>query len=133
LYLIDTDTLSQLAKKRPSPRLLERLRMEPADALYTSCVCVMELRYGARRRPDAELFWGRIQTQILSRVHVAPLGDREAVIAGDVLAELSSRGTPIGVEDVLIGATALANGLTLVTGNLRHFARIPGLRVESWL
>lgn len=52
--------------------------------------------------------------------------------AGDLLAALERRGQPIGLEDVLIGATALAGSLTVVTRNLRHFARIPGLAVESW-
>ena len=39
----------------------------------------------------------------------------------------------IGVEDVLIGATALVREYTVVTGNVRHFERIPALQVENWL
>lgn len=58
---------------------------------------------------------------------------REAILAGDMLAYLSRRGELIGVEDILIGATALANDYTVVTGNVRHFQRIPNLRVENWL
>ena len=38
----------------------------------------------------------------------------------------------IDVEDVLIGATALTQGLGVVTNNVDHFRRIPGLRVEDW-
>jgi tRNA(fMet)-specific endonuclease VapC len=39
----------------------------------------------------------------------------------------------IGVEDLLIGATALSHGYTIVTANIRHFQRIPNLQVENWL
>jgi len=57
----------------------------------------------------------------------------EAVVAGDIFAHLARRGELIGVEDVLIGATALVREYTVVTGNVRHFERIPALQVENWL
>jgi tRNA(fMet)-specific endonuclease VapC len=66
------------------------------------------------------------------RVRILPFGEAEAVRAGDLLALLESEGVPIGTEDVLIGATALEAGLTVVTRNVKHFDRIPGLTVESW-
>ncbi len=68
----------------------------------------------------------------LSRIRILPFGEAEGIRAGDLLAVLESRGTPIGVEDVLIGATALQENLTVVTRNTRHFRKIPGLEVESW-
>jgi tRNA(fMet)-specific endonuclease VapC len=49
-----------------------------------------------------------------------------------LLAALEAKGKPIGIEDVWIAATALEHGLTVVTRNLKHFQRIPGLRTESW-
>ena len=60
------------------------------------------------------------------------IGTVEAVRAGEVLSELQSAGTPIGVEDVLIGSTALVHDLTVVTRNVKHFQRISHLDVESW-
>jgi tRNA(fMet)-specific endonuclease VapC len=69
---------------------------------------------------------------VLGRVRVLPLDPTAAVRAGDILARLDEQGKPIGLEDVLIGATALVNGLAVVTRNLTHFERIEGLRVESW-
>jgi tRNA(fMet)-specific endonuclease VapC len=92
----------------------------------------MELRSGAMRRPDGEVFWARIEREVLSRVEVVTLGIEESLVAGDVLAHLSARGRMIDVEDVLIGATALVRGLTVVTNNRDHFQRIPHLRVEDW-
>ncbi|MCL0092624.1 hypothetical protein M1N92_03040 [Dehalococcoidia bacterium] len=52
---------------------------------------------------------------------------------GEVRAELERHRTLLGDADLRIGAIALVHGLTLVTGNVRHFQRIPGLPVENWL
>ena len=124
--------LSEILKKRPEPRVLERLRSVPARTIATSAVCVTELRYGAARYPARADLWERISREVLARVRIIPFGEAEAVRAGDLLALLESKGVPIGTEDVLIGATALQAGLSVVTRNVRHFDRIPGLKVESW-
>jgi tRNA(fMet)-specific endonuclease VapC len=131
-YLLDTNVLSEVLRKRPEPRVVERLRGVAPGAFFTSVVCVTELRYGARRHPEGDALWERIAREVLSRVHVLPLGEAEALRAGDLLAALEAAGQPIGVEDVLIGATALVGSLTVATRNVRHFRRLPGLAVESW-
>jgi predicted nucleic acid-binding protein len=131
-YLLDTNALSEVLKKRPEPVLLDRLRTVPANRVATSAVCVAELRYGAARALRPSVLWERITREILARVQVLPFGEAEAARAGDLLALLESKGIPIGTEDVFIGATALEAGLTVVTRNVRHFDRIPGLAVESW-
>jgi tRNA(fMet)-specific endonuclease VapC len=133
MYLLDTNILSELIKKRPSPYLLERLPHQPPETLFTSSICVMELRMGSALRDDADSFWGRISDEILSRVTILPIGAAEAKIAGDILASLRKSGQLIGIEDVLIAATAICRQLTAVTGNVSHFTRVDGLRVENWL
>lgn len=133
MYLLDTNVLSQLVRKRPPVELTDRLRQHASDALFTSCICVMELRHGAMRRDDHGALWSRIEREILGRVEILGLAVGDALIAGDVLAYLWRRGRVIDVEDVLIGATALARELTVVTNNLDHFRRIPRLRVEDWM
>lgn len=112
--------------------MLERLRAIPPRSLATSVVCVTELRYGAARHPQGTRLWDRIAREVLTRLRILPFGEGEAVRAGDLLAVLDSSGTPIGIEDVLIGATALQDERTVVTRNAKHFRRIPGLAVESW-
>jgi tRNA(fMet)-specific endonuclease VapC len=131
-YFLDTNVLSEVIKKRPEASVLARLREIAPGSVFTSVVCVTELRYGARRRPGAEALWGRIAHEVLSRVGVLPLGEREALRAGDLLADLEAAGEPIGIEDVLIGATALVGSLTVATRDVRHFRRLRGLVVESW-
>ncbi|MEE8584881.1 MAG: PIN domain-containing protein, partial [Acidobacteriota bacterium] len=95
-------------------------------------ICVMELRYGTQRHPDGKRLWQQISESIFPRIQVLPLRFKEARQAADILAELAAQGEPIGLEDVLIGATAMTNGLTVATRNLRHFNRIRGLQAESW-
>ncbi len=131
-YLLDTNVLSELLRKRPAPMVLERLKKVPSEELLTSVVCLTELRFGAARVASGGKLWRRIANEVLPRVRALPFGEREAILAGNVLADLESRGERIGVEDVLIGTTALANGLTVVTRNLQHFLRIEGLKSESW-
>ena len=92
----------------------------------------MELRFGSALREDFGRFWKKVESEILSRVRVLPLGNKEALLAGDILASLRKTGQIIGIEDVLLAATALANQYTVVTRNVGHFSRIPGLNVENW-
>jgi len=132
-YLLDTNVLSELMKKQPKPHLISRLASLSSDSLATSCICVMELRYGSSLRDDFETFWSKIQREILSRVNVLPVGAEEALIAGDTLAHLQKIGRPIGTEDLLIASTAMSHRCVLVTGNTRHFCNIKGLRLENWL
>jgi tRNA(fMet)-specific endonuclease VapC len=132
-YLLDTNILSELIKKQPNPHLLARLNSESPQALSTSCICVMELRFGSALRQDFESFWDRVTEQILSRVKILPFGLEEALTAGDLLASSQRTGQPIGIEDILIAATALHHQCALVTANIRHFTRIANLAVENWL
>ena len=131
-YLLDTNVLSEIIKKRPFASVMSRLRDVPQEELHTSSVCVMELRYGAVRSPGGPGLWERVRRDILPRVNVLPLRETDAIRAGEILADLEARGTPIGIEDVMIGATALTGNLVVVTRNVRHLNRIPGLAVENW-
>ena len=66
-------------------------------------------------------------------MRILPLDLKEALTAGDLLASLQKTGQLIGIEDVLIAATALHHQSILVTANTRHFTRIEKLTVENWL
>jgi tRNA(fMet)-specific endonuclease VapC len=133
MYLLDTIILSELIKKHPNSHVLSPLSSKPAHTLFTSSVCLMELRFGSALREDCEVFWEKINREIISRVTIIHVGEKEALAAGDILASLCKTGQIIGVEDVLIAASALANQCSIVTANTRHFSRIKGLKVENWL
>jgi tRNA(fMet)-specific endonuclease VapC len=133
MYLLDTNILSELIKKKPNSFFFERLRSAPPQSLHTSSICVFELRFGSALRNDFNIFWQRIMDTILSRISILKFGEDEAYIAGDILASLQKKGKKIGIEDIYIAATALSNKCTLVTANTKHFKRIKGLKIENWL
>ncbi len=131
-FLLDTNVLSELVKKKPEQKVIQRLREISDPDLATSVICVMELRFGAARVEHGKALWKRIGEEILSRVTILPFKTGEAARAGDLLADLEKRGAMIGIEDVLIAATALSHNLTVSTRNTEHFSRIDGLRVQDW-
>ena len=133
MYLLDTNILSELAKKTPNDNLRARLSEVSSATLCTASVCVMELRYGALRVRDGASLWSKLQERILSRLRILGFGYKEAIQAGGVLRALHAAGGPIGIEDVMIGSIALSNGLSVITANIKHFSRIPELNVENWL
>lgn len=133
MYLLDTNILSDLIKRKPNAHLMGRLSSEPAHTLFTSCICIMELRFGSALREDFVKFWQKITKEIISRVNILPIGEKEVLVAGDILAGLRKTGQIIGLEDVLIAVSAITNQYTVVTANTRHFSRIAGLQVENWL
>jgi tRNA(fMet)-specific endonuclease VapC len=133
-YLFDTDVLSNLLRRNPMIGLVKRLASIDPDDQFTSSVTLGELVYGAHRVPDrTELLLHRIDTVIPAEMAVLAFDEPAARRYGQLRAKLESAGTPIGDADMRIAAIALAHGLTLVTGNVRHFARVPGLTVENWL
>lgn len=64
---------------------------------------------------------------------ILPFDKAAAKVYGPLRARLESEGRPLAEPDLRIACIALSRELTLVTGNLRHFARVPDLSVENWL
>jgi predicted nucleic acid-binding protein len=134
MYLLDTDILSNLLKQTPSTTLIAKLASVPPERQFTSSITLGELVYGAYRlRAHAGTLLERLDRTLLPTLPVLPFDVAAARRYGEVRAELEHRGTPLGDADLRIAAIALARGLTVVTGNVRHFQRIPNLSVENWL
>ena len=131
-YLLDTNVLSEVIKPRPAPKVIDHLRRHQTEELFTSVVCVYEMRYGAARSPRKDELWRRLKAEVFPLVQILPLGPASALLAADLRGELEKQGLPLGLEDLLIGATALAHDLTVVSRNVRHLSRIEGLVVEDW-
>lgn len=134
MYLLDTDILSNLIKRSPSAVLLAKLASVPAERQFTSSITLGELTYGAHRASSrSEYLLSRIETKLLPNLTVLPFDAAAARRYGELRAHLERQGTPIGDADSCIAAIALVRNLTMVTGNVRHFERVPGLSVENWL
>ena len=133
-YLFDTDTLSGLLRRAPSRTLVRRFATTAPEDQFTSSITVGELYYGARRLGDrSDDLVRRIEEALIGNLAVLPFDTAAARVYGAFRAELERRGTPIGDADLRIASIAAANELTVVTGNVRHFQRVPNLFVENWL
>jgi tRNA(fMet)-specific endonuclease VapC len=132
-YLLDTDILSNLMKRVPSSALIARLVRVPPEQQFTSSITLGELVYGAHRSNRAEALLERIEGTLVSELPVLPFDASAARRYGEVRADLEEQGTPIGDADMRIAAIALTRDLKVITGNERHFRRIPGLEVENWM
>jgi tRNA(fMet)-specific endonuclease VapC len=129
-YLLDTNMLSDLVRN-PQGLVAQKIAQVGEGAVCTSIVSAAELRYGGLKANSSKIA-ERVDL-ILSALEVLPLespaDDRYAVLRH----HLTRRGTPIGPNDLMIAAHALARDLTVVTANTREFSRAPGLKIENWL
>ena len=104
--------------------------LPPSDIRLCSVVKA-ELLYGARKSARVSANLERL-SQFFATLESLPFDDAAAEHYGLLRTHLESAGTPIGALDMMIAATALAAGATLVTRNQREFHRVAGLSVETW-
>lgn len=131
MLVLDTNAVSETLKKLPDSNFIRTLKSYPAGQLYITSITVMELRYGAMRALHKKDFLKKVEN-IISRYSILSFGEREAYIAGDLLARLADQGELIEVEDLMIAAITLSHQFTVITRNEKHFRRIPHLKVENW-
>jgi len=132
LYLFDTNVLSEIVRKAPNLRVTHRvLAVDPAQR-FASEITRLELRGGALRVPDGGALWQRIESLVLPEMQWLGVDEAVSMAAADASHALRQQGRPIDLPDLLLAATALAHDLTMVTRNVRHFDRVPGLLVENW-
>ena len=111
-------------------RLAEQLRL--GTEIGFPVIALFELRYG-HARSDRRAESDRLLAEFLAPgIAVLPFEAEDADHAGDIRADLESKGTPIGPYDCLIAAQARRRGATLVTANVGEFERVPGLIVVNW-
>ena len=129
--LFDTNVCINLINGRASSRIAKRLRATSPSEIRLASITRAELLFGAHKSAQvAENV--RTVEQFCKPYLTLPFDDACAQHYGVVRAYLARRGTPIGPNDLLIAATALAHDLTLVTHNVDQFSRVVGLRIEDW-
>jgi len=129
-YLLDTNVVSDLVRN-PQGRVAQRIRKVGEAQVCTSIIVAAELRYGAAKKGSS-----RLTSQldaVLAALEVLPFETPADVQYGSLRSLLEQAGKPIGANDLLIAAQALALGHTIVTDNEREFSRVRGLRLENWL
>jgi predicted nucleic acid-binding protein len=133
VYLLDTDTISNLLKKHPSPTLLRKLAGLSVEEQFTSSITVGELIYGAYRSTRPDYFLTRLDQLVWPNINILSFDEAAARVYGQLRAKLEQTGTSLSEPDLRIASIALCSQLTLITGNIRHFSRVPNLRFENWL
>jgi len=128
LLMLDTDISSYVIRRRPAS-VAERFQQH-AQQLCVSVMTAAELRFGAVKAARADL--ANLVEAYLARVTILDWADSATFHYARIRTELESLGTPIGNMDLLIASHAVAEQATLVTNNMKHFAAVPGLKVERW-
>ena len=130
IYLLDTNTSIRYINGR-SPQIRQKLPTIPRAEVGVSIITKAGLFYGSAKSQTPARSRQR-QLEFLQTVQTAYFDETAALSYGAIRAHLDAAGTPIGENDLLIAATALAQGLIVVTHNTREFGRVPGLQLEDW-
>jgi tRNA(fMet)-specific endonuclease VapC len=129
-YLLDTNLCIRVLRDRPVS-LRARFNAE-ASGLCISDVVLYELLFGAEKSAKPSENRTAVE-RFAARLSVLPFDSSAAGHAANIRADLERRGASIGGYDLLIAGHARSRGLIIVTGNLREFNRVEGLRSEDWL
>lgn len=130
MYLLDTNVCVRILNKT-SDKVVDRLRGTHPGYVFLSSVVKAELVYGAYKSSrSAENL--RLLKRFFGPFVSIPFDDRCHEHYGRIRCDLERAGEPIGPNDVMIAASALAHSLTLVTHNQREFRRVAGLELEDW-
>lgn len=130
-YLFDTDVISGLLRASVMTKLHRQIARVPARQQCTTTITLAELSYGAHKVGKIDLY-ARVRT-ILNDLEILTFDVAAAEEYGPLRARLEKKGLKLDEADLRIASIARVHGCTLVTGNVRHFARVEDLEVENWL
>jgi tRNA(fMet)-specific endonuclease VapC len=130
--LIDASILIEAERGRLD--LEPYVAQQPEEEFFLSVITASELLHGVHRavQPEVRARRSACVEAILERFPLLPVNIVTARAHAQVWAELAAAGQMIGAHDLWLAATCIAHGLTMVTANVREFARVPGLAVEVW-
>jgi toxin FitB len=137
-WLLDTNILSELRRKRPEPKVVAFIAAQPLEELYVSAVTLAEIRYGIESLPDAnkraELTgWLTHKVRPMFEQRVLPISE-DTMFKWRLLVEEGRKvGHTFSQPDLIIAATGLQHGLTIVSRDTKEFlmARVPVLNPWS--
>jgi toxin FitB len=136
-WLLDTNVLSELRRPKPAPKVVAFVAAQPLESLYVSAVTLAEIRFGIELVTDvtkrAELYdWLAHRVRPTFDQRVLPVTE-DVMFKWRLLVEEGRRaGHTFSQPDLIIGATALQHGLTVVSRDTRDYekARVPVL--DPW-
>lgn len=130
--LIDASVLIEHERERLD--VSARIQGRESEEFFLSVVTASELLHGVHRAvaPSVRARRSAFVEAVLERFPILPVDLGTARAHARLWADLAAEGRLIGTHDLWLAAACLADGLTLATGNLREFERVPGLSVEVW-
>lgn len=129
MILLDTDICVSLLRGNSS--IAERLRSASFGA-SVSFMTAAELAYGAEKS-SRPAFNRSLVERFLLTVPVIESEHSSMRLYGRIKAGLEAAGSRLADADIFVAAAAIDRDLILATGNLKHFAPVPGLKAEDWL
>ncbi len=133
MYLFDTDSITNILKKKPSMLFLERIKGLDQSQQFVSTITISEIVYGAYKSKRPYYHIENLEKILIPNVNIAVFDTKSSYICGMLRAELEKKGKIIAYADLQTASIAMANDFTLIAGNIRHFKRISRLKVENWL
>jgi tRNA(fMet)-specific endonuclease VapC len=127
-YLLDTCICIALIKGKPS--IIEQIRNVGVERCKISEITLAELYFGAYKSEKKKHFE---DVEVVKALFEQYDITSSLETYGNLRYKLERVGLKTTDMDLLIGATAIHNNLTLVTGNVKHFERMPDLRIENWM
>ena len=127
-YLLDTNVLIAMFRKQHGIR--EKILQAGVDNCFVSEATLAELKVGAYKTNDPRQ-WREVKETSVA-FGIVPITTTDFDLYAQNRALLENQGTKIDSFDLLIGSSAVNNGLIIVTHNKKHFARIPNIQIEDW-
>jgi toxin FitB len=137
-WLLDTNILSELRRPKPEPRVVAFVGAQPMEQLYVSSVTLAEIRFGIEMLPDASR---RVELNDWLTLKVRPMFEQRILtVTEDVMFKwrlLVEEGRKIGhtfsQPDLIIAATGIHHGLTVVTRDTADFAKARAVVFNPWI
>jgi tRNA(fMet)-specific endonuclease VapC len=130
MFLLDTTTVSDYI--RGNKNIINRFRLTSYQLIYISSITKFEIEYGLLKKPNLKPIISHQLELLYKQVNDIEFDSECAKVAASIKHQLYSKGTPISLEDIYLGAIALYHDFTVVTSNTKHFALISGLKIVDW-
>jgi predicted nucleic acid-binding protein len=133
MFIFDTDIYTNVMRQVPSETLLNRLKKVPRRDQFTTTITIGEVYYGIMKASNRPRLLKLFEDILLPRATILPFDFSAAKKYGEIRSFLEEQGTPLAHADLQIASITLSMDMTLITGNLKHFQRVPRLVFENWL
>jgi len=136
-WILDTNVVSELARKKPNPRVMEWLGDHPLGQCYISAITLGEIQQGISKTRDASYAtqlqnWLELDILPMLSGRILPIDEAVALQWGRWMGEFMKRGRPLPALDAMLAATAIVHDLTLVTRNMEDLETLPVKLHNPW-